>query len=290
MSAPNAVKITECPRDAMQGIKAFIPTEDKVRYMNALLKVGFDTLDFGSFVSPKAVPQMRDTKEVLKKMDLSHSYSKLLAIVGNLRGAEEACQHEAIYYIGFPFSFSPTFLERNINSTVDKSFNMLKELLDLCRQNNKHLRVYISMAFGNPYGDEWNTELLLHWIDQLHWAGVRHIALADTTGMGNASTITEAFQTIIPNFAEVKFGLHLHTTSVDWYEKIDAAYQNGCRHFDGVLNGLGGCPMAGPELVGNIKTADLHSYFEEHRAQTGIDQEAFQRAQHIANQIMPVQG
>lgn len=286
MTPQKAVKITECPRDAMQGIKTFIPTEDKVKYMNALLKVGFDTLDFGSFVSPKAVPQMRDTEEVLNKIDLSTTKTKLLAIVGNMRGANEACKHEAIHYVGFPFSFSPTFLARNINSTVEQSFSITKEMLDVSKQNNKHLRVYISMAFGNPYGDEWNTELLLHWIDKLHWSGIRHIALADTTGMGNASAIAEVFQTIIPNYAEVNFGLHLHTTSVDWYEKIDAAYQNGCRHFDGVLNGLGGCPMAGPELVGNIKTADLLSYFEEQHAQTGIDHKAFRQAQLIADQIM----
>lgn len=282
-----AVKITECPRDAMQGIKTFIPTEDKVKYINALLKVGFDTLDFGSFVSPKAVPQMQDTAEVLEKIDLTHTSTKLLAIVGNMRGASEACVYPPIHYLGFPFSFSPTFLKRNINSSVDQSFDMVKEMLSLCNQHEKQLLVYISMAFGNPYGDAWNTELLLHWIDQLHWAGVRHITLADTTGMGKAASIDKVFQTIIPNYAEVKFGLHLHTTSLDWYDKIDAAYQRGCRRYDGVLNGLGGCPMAGPELVGNIKTSDLLSYFEEQNAHSGIDKAAFLEAEQIAQQILP---
>lgn len=287
MSIQKAVKITECPRDAMQGIKTFIPTEDKVKYINALLKVGFDTLDFGSFVSPKAVPQMQDTAEVLSRIDLSQTKTKLLAIVGNMRGASEACAYSPIYYLGFPFSFSPTFLKRNINSTVAQSFEMVREMLALCHQHDKQLLVYISMAFGNPYGDAWNTDLLLHWVDLLHGAGVRHMALADTTGLGNAPTIGKVFQSLVPHYPEVKLGLHLHTTSVDWYDKIDAAYQSGCCHYDGVLNGLGGCPMAGPDLTGNIKTSDLLSYFEEQHAHTGIDQAAFQQAQHIAEQIMP---
>ncbi len=284
---PETVKLTECPRDAMQGIQTFIPTEDKVRYINTLLKVGYDTLDFGSFVSPKAVPQMRDTAEVLAGINLNETKTKLLAIVGNLRGADEACKHQPIHYLGFPFSFSPTFLERNIKSTVEDSFDLVKQMMDLAAKHNKQLLVYVSMAFGNPYGDSWNAELLLHWSDQLHWAGVRHIALADTTGMGEASTIGKVFQTIIPNYAEVKFGLHLHTTSTDWYDKIDAAYRQGCRHYDGVMNGLGGCPMAGPKLTGNIKTSDLLTYFDQQQAQTGIDRLAFAEAERVAEIIMP---
>lgn len=284
---PEVVRITECPRDAMQGIKTFIPTLQKVAYLNALLKAGFDTLDFGSFVSPKAVPQMRDTAEVLSQLHLADTDTDLLAIVGNMRGAEEACKHPEIRYLGFPFSFSPTFLARNIKSTVEQSFEMVRQMLELSGQHDKDLRVYISMAFGNPYGDEWTAEMLLHWVDQLHWSGVRHIALADTTGMGQASTIGSIFQNIVPAYGEVKFGLHLHTTSVDWYEKIDAAYQHGCRHYDGVLNGLGGCPMAGPELVGNIRTADMLAYFEEQGAHTGIHHAAFEEARQLAQRIMP---
>lgn len=283
---PETVSITECPRDAMQGIKSFIPTEEKSRYMNALLKVGFDILDFGSFVSPKAVPQMRDTAEVLHQLDLYNTQTQLLAIVGNLRGASDACRHPEISYLGFPFSFSPTFLERNIKSTIEASFESVQEMMGLCHKHEKELRVYISMAFGNPYGDEWSAEMLLHWIDQLHWVGVRHIVLADTTGIGQASTMGSVLQTVIPAYGEVTFGLHLHTTSADWEEKIDSTYQAGCRHYDGVLNGLGGCPMAGPELVGNIRTSDLLTYFSSQGAETGLDQQALAEAAQIAEQIM----
>ncbi|MFP4092741.1 MAG: hydroxymethylglutaryl-CoA lyase [Cyclobacteriaceae bacterium] len=280
------VRITECPRDAMQGIKPFIPTEEKARYINALLQVGFDTIDFGSFVSPKAIPQMRDTAEVLARLDLSASSSNLLAIVGNLRGAEAACSHAEIDFVGFPFSISPTFLEKNINSNLEDSFERVKQLLELCQQNDKQLVTYVSMAFGNPYGDEWSAETLLHWVDQLHWAGVRRITLADTTSHGDARSIGSVCQTVIPAYAEVTFGLHLHTTSADWREKIDAAYQNGCRYFEGVLNGMGGCPMAGPELVGNIRTSDLLAYFDEQKADTGIDMSQFERAKRIADEII----
>jgi len=287
MSVSSQVKITECPRDAMQGITEFIPTTHKIKYINSLLKVGFDTLDFGSFVSPKAVPQMKDTSEVLQNLNLDGTQTKLLAIIGNMRGAEEACKYAEITYLGFPFSFSPTFLERNIRSTIEKSFQLVQDLLAHSTKHDKKLLVYISMAFGNPYGDDWNTELLLHWIDQLHWAGIRNIALADTTGMGNAATIAKVLDIVVPAYAEVKFGLHLHTTSQDWRDKIDAAYQNGCRHFDGVLNGLGGCPMAGPELTGNIRTSDLLAYFDEQEASTGVDKQAFAQAMQMAEDIMP---
>ncbi len=281
------VYLTECPRDAMQGIKSFIPTTDKVRYINAILRVGFDTVDFGSFVSPKAIPQLRDTAEVLARLDLSTTPSKLLAIVGNRRGAEAAVQHEAITYLGFPFSISPTFLQRNINSTVEQSFALVQELLALCQSSGKQLLVYVSMAFGNPYGDVWSVEELLHWIDRLHHAGVRHITLADTTGLGTAPVIGSALDIAIPAYAEVTFGLHLHTTAPDGPAKVDAAYRQGCRYFDGVMSGLGGCPMAGTDLVGNIQTRNLLAYFDEQGASAGLDREAFRQAEQVAQEIIP---
>ena len=281
------VKITECPRDAMQGIETFIPTKDKVRYINAILEVGFDTVDFGSFVSPKAIPQMRDTSEVLKQLNVDSSPSKLLAVVGNQRGANDAVQFDEISYLGFPFSISPTFLKRNINSTVEESFTLVQELLEVCEKRNKQLVTYISMAFGNPYGDIWNTELLLHWVDQLHLAGVRNITLADTVGVAQATHIGTALAIAIPAYQEVHFGLHLHTKSVDWQDKIDAAYRSGCRYYDGVLSGLGGCPMAGPDLVGNIHTQNLIEYFTEKNALGELNLSAFKQAEQVAAEIIP---
>lgn len=281
------IKITECPRDAIQGISAFIPTEDKIRYIHALLKVGFDTIDFGSFVSPKAIPQLKDTAEVLTKLDLNQTSSKLLVIIGNLRGGEMAVQYQKITYLGFPFSISPTFLQRNINSTLEQSFHLVKELHALCQQHQKQLVTYISMAFGNPYGDDWNTEILLHWIEKLFKAGVRQISLADTYGLASPATIGSILQTVIPTFAEIHFSLHLHTTAEQWYQKVDAAYQHGCRHFEGVLSGLGGCPMAGPKLIGNLRTTDLIAYFQQHNLHLGLDMEALREAEKIANQIIP---
>ncbi len=283
----NYPKITECPRDAMQGIKAFIPTQHKARYINALLQVGFDTIDFGSFVSPKAIPQMRDTAEVLSLLELTPSSSKLLAIVGNRRGAETAVEHEEITYLGFPFSISPTFLQRNIHATLEESFELVKKLLSLCHAKGKTLVTYISMAFGNPYGDAWNAELLLHWIDQLQGAGVRHISLADTYGLAEPGSIGSMLATALPTYAEVHFSLHLHTTSALWHQKVDAAYTNGCRHFEGVLNGLGGCPMAGPKLVGNLKTSDLIAYFQQNNIPLEVNTDALKEAEKIATQIIP---
>lgn len=281
------IKITECPRDAMQGISTFIPTEEKVRYINALLKVGFDTVDFGSFVSPKTIPQMRDTAEVLHHLNINQDSSKLLAIVGNLRGGEIAVQHQKITYLGFPFSISSTFLQRNINSTLEKSFQLVQELLILCKEHQKQLVTYISMAFGNPYGDEWNAELLFQWIEKLQKVGVRHISLADTYGLATPTTIGSVLEKAIPAFAKVHFSLHLHTTTELWYQKVDAAYTHGCRHFEGVLNGLGGCPMAGPKLVGNLRTADLIAYFQQNKIHPNLNMEAFLEAEKIATQIIP---
>ena len=268
------VKITECPRDAMQGIKTFIPTDVKADYINALLQVGFDVIDVGSFVSPKAVPQMRDTGELLGMLDLSASDSELLVIVPNKHGALSAIMYDEITYLGFPFSVSPTFLQKNIRSDVEQSFNTAKELLDICGRGGKLLMVYISMAFGNPYGDVWSIELLSEWVDKLHKAGIKNIALSDTVGLGTAENIGEGFSKLVPAYPEVSFGLHLHTTSANWYEKIDAAYTNGCRSFDGVLSGLGGCPMAGPKLVGNIRTSDLLEYFKKNNIPANLDEEA----------------
>ena len=286
MSTPT-VYLTECPRDALQGIRPFIPTEDKVRYINAILRSGFETVDFGSFVSPKAVPQMRDTAEVLAQLDIPPDGPALLAIVGNRRGAEAAVVYDEITYLGFPFSISPTFLQRNINSTLEKSFALVEALLELCQQHNKQLVTYISMAFGNPYDDPWSTEHVLNWIDRLHHAGARRITLADTTGLGNAQSIGSTLEIAVPAYAEVTFGLHLHTTSQDWYEKIDAAYRQGCRHYDGVMSGLGGCPMAGPDLVGNIATRDLLAYFDEQQVDSGLHRAAFAHAAQIAQEIIP---
>lgn len=282
-----SIKITECPRDAMQGISAFIPTEQKVRYHKALLKVGFDTLDFGSFVSPKAIPQLRDTTEVVEQLGTAHP-TKLLAIVGNQRGAETALQYPAITYLGYPFSISPTFLKRNINTTPELSFALVKALLQRCKDAGKSLVTYISMAFGNPYGDEWNAELLLHWIDQLYRAGVRHISIADTYGLATPDAIGSVIETALPAFAEVHFSLHLHTTAELWYQKVDAAYQQGCRHFEGVLSGLGGCPMAGPKLIGNLRTSDLINYFQQNNIPLHLNLKALKEAEKIASQIIPV--
>lgn len=280
------IKITECPRDAMQGIQTFIPTEEKARYINALLKVGFDTIDFGSFVSPKAIPQMRDTAEVLGLLEVQHAASRLLAITGNLRGAETAAAYREITYVGFPFSISPTFLQRNIKASLEESFERVQQILALCKAHHKHLVTYISMAFGNPYGDDWNIEVLMHWIEQLQQAGVRRISLADTYGLAHPDTIGTVIATTIPAYADIHFSLHLHTTAELWYQKIDAAYKHGCRHFEGVLSGLGGCPMAGPKLVGNLRTADLVSYFRQHNINTHLDLEALRKAEKVAAQII----
>ncbi len=283
-----AVKITECPRDAMQGISAFIPTAQKVRYHNALLKVGFDTLDFGSFVSPKAIPQLQDTTAVVEQLDTGHS-TKLLAIVGNMRGAETAFQYPAITYLGYPFSISSTFLQRNLHTTLEASFAMVRELLQRCSEEGKQLVTYISMAFGNPYGDDWDQELLLHWIAQLHQAGARHISLADTYGLATPDAIGSVIEMALPAFEEVHFSLHLHTTAELWYQKVDAAYQQGCRHFEGVLSGLGGCPMAGPKLVGNLRTTDLLDYFLQNNIPLNLNMDALKEAEEIAAQIMPLE-
>ncbi len=281
------VKLIECPRDAMQGLHDFIPTTTKAAYINQLLKVGFDTIDFGSFVSPKAIPQMRDTADVLNQLDLSSTKSKLLAIIANTRGAEDAVKFNEITYLGFPFSISETFQQRNTNSSIEQSLKSVEEIQTLCVNNNKKLVVYISMAFGNPYGDVWNSEIVIEWTKKLAGLGIEIIALSDTIGVSNPENISYLFKNIVPEFTNVEIGAHLHTTPTTWYEKVDAAYQNGCRRFDGAIKGFGGCPMATDKLTGNMPTENLISYFNEHQIDLAINQNEFNTSLIKANGVFP---
>lgn len=266
------IKITECPRDAMQGIKQLIPSELKVKYINQLLKVGFDTIDFGSFVSPKAIPQMHDTAQVLDSLDLSAGNSKLLAIIANKRGAEDAINFEEISYLGFPFSISETFQQRNTNSSIQESLQRVAEIQKLCTRSKKKLLVYISMAFGNPYGDTWNTDITIDWCRKLHNLGIKNLALADTTGSSTPESITELFSALIPELKTVEFRAHLHSTKPKAQEKINAAYLSGCRNFDVAIHGFGGCPMAADELTGNLPTEDLEAYALKNNINLGLNQ------------------
>lgn len=259
MSSP--VKIIECPRDAMQGIKNFIPTDKKVQYIQSLLRVGFDTIDFGSFVSPKAIPQMVDTAEVLSKLDLSKTKSKLLAIIANTRGAEDASQHPEINYLGYPFSISENFQMRNTHKTIAQSVVTLNEILEIADQSHKEVVVYISMGFGNPYGDPWNVDVVGEWTERLAKMGVKILSLSDTVGTSNPENIEYLFSNLIPKYPHIEFGAHLHTTPTSWHEKVDVAYKAGCKRFDGAIQGFGGCPMAKDELTGNMPTEKLLSYF-----------------------------
>ncbi|MFL5753346.1 MAG: hydroxymethylglutaryl-CoA lyase [Bacteroidia bacterium] len=270
------IKLIECPRDAMQGIKQFIPTELKVSYLNSLLKVGFDTIDAGSFVSPKAIPQMQDTAEVFKKLDLSGSRSKLLAIIANTRGAEDACAFEEVSYLGFPFSISETFQQRNTNSSITESLKRVEEIQALCIKHNKQLVVYISMAFGNPYGDEWSSDIAIKWTTKLQEMGIRIIALADTVGVSNPENITYLFSRLIPEFKNVEFGAHLHSRKEDAMEKLKAAHSSGCLRYDSAIHGFGGCPMANDDLTGNIATEDVVQYFEKKSVELGLDKTALE--------------
>jgi hydroxymethylglutaryl-CoA lyase len=260
------VKIIECPRDAMQGIKQFIPTAKKVQYIQSLLRVGFDTIDFGSFVSPKAIPQMVDTAEVLAQLDLSKTTSKLLSIVANLRGAEAACQHPEIDYLGYPFSISENFQMRNTHKTIAQSVLILQDILNLAHKHNKEVVVYISMGFGNPYGDPWNVDIVGEWTERLSKMGVKILSLSDTVGTSNPENINYLFSNLIPKYPEIEFGAHLHTTPTTWFEKVDAAYKAGCRRFDGAIQGFGGCPMAKDELTGNMPTEKVLSYLTTKKA------------------------
>lgn len=278
------MKIIECPRDAMQGIKPFIPTETKADYLNELIQVGFDTVDFGSFVSPKAIPQMQDTGEVLEKLDLDKKVSKLLAIVANVKGTKNACSHEAIDYLGYPFSISETFQQRNTNRSIEDAFEDVKNIKQLCDDHDKTLVIYVSMGFGNPYGDEWNVEVVEYWVEQLHQLGIRIISLADTVGTANPQDIAYLFGHLIPDYPSVEFGAHFHSRPDNWREKIETAYENGCRRFDAAAKGFGGCPMAEDELVGNIPTENLIGFLQE-KGDLGLNKEKWQAALSKADKV-----
>nr|WP_299035299.1 hydroxymethylglutaryl-CoA lyase [uncultured Tenacibaculum sp.] len=282
----NSVKIIECPRDAMQGIKShFIPTEAKAKYINSLLKVGFDTIDFGSFVSPKAIPQMRDTAEVLSKLDLSSTTSKLLAIIANVRGADDASQFEEIDYLGYPFSISENFQMRNTHKTIEQSIDTLKEVLTIANRTNKEVVAYLSMGFGNPYGDPWNVEIVGEWTEKLSNLGVKILSLSDTIGSSTPEDIDYLFSNLIPSYPQIEFGAHLHTTPTKWHEKVDSAFKAGCRRFDGAIKGYGGCPMAKDELTGNMPTEKLLSYFTANKIETNIKPMSFESAYNKALEV-----
>jgi len=269
----------------MQGIHDFIPTNVKAEYINLLLQVGFDTLDFGSFVSPKAIPQMQDTAEVLKKLDLSTTRSKLLAIIANYRGAEDAAQHDEITYLGYPFSISETFQQRNANTSITDAFDTVKRINELCSVKNKELLVYLSMGFGNPYGDEWNVEIVQKWTEKLVSEGINIIALSDTVGVATPAQINEIYPALCNTFPDTEFGLHLHATPDNWQLKIEAAYNSGCKRFDAALKGYGGCPMAKDELTGNIATENLISYLQSKKELLGLDLDKFGEAMMFADQV-----
>ncbi len=282
------VKIIECPRDAMQGIKTWIPTEQKITYLQSLLRVGFDSLDFGSFVSPKAIPQMQDTAEVLQSLDLNQTKTKLLAIVANTKGAEQAVQHQAIQYLGFPFSISENFQMRNTHKTIAESLVTLQEILDLAHANHKEVVAYLSMGFGNPYGDPWNVEIVGEWTERLANMGVKILSLSDTIGSSTPEVITYLFSNLIPKYPNIEFGAHLHTAPNQWFEKVNAAYQAGCLRFDGAIQGFGGCPMAKDDLTGNMPTEKLLSYFTAQKAEHGLQAMSFESAYNEATKLFSV--
>lgn len=280
------VKLIECPRDAMQGITShFIETPNKITYLNALLKVGFDTLDFGSFVSPKAIPQMRDTALVLEGLNLENVKTKLLAIVANFRGAEEACKFEQIQYIGYPFSISEIFQMRNTGKTIDESLVILQEILELTIKTNKEVVAYLSMGFGNPYGDPWNEDIVANWTETLSKLGVKILSLSDTVGLADRDTIGYLFSNLIPKYPQIEFGAHLHTHPAKWFEKVDAAYNAGCMRFDGAIKGFGGCPMAKDELTGNMPTEKLITYFASKKINLDLNLLSFESAYNEALNI-----
>ena len=280
------MKIVECPRDAMQGIKHRIPTDLKIKYINELLNVGFDTLDFGSFVSPKAIPQLKDTETVLEGLELSTTNSKLLAIVANERGAVDACNFEEIQFLGYPFSISEEFQKRNTNASIEESMSRVEAIQNLCQKHNKKLVIYISMGFGNPYGEQWSPDIAAHWSNRLaSELDVKILALSDTIGVSNPENINDIFSTLIPEFPNVEFGAHLHSTPDTRKEKIDAAYDAGCKRFDGAIKGYGGCPMAADDLVGNMATEDLLAFASTNKIELGLDLEALSSATLISNEV-----
>jgi hydroxymethylglutaryl-CoA lyase len=279
------IKIIECPRDAMQGWSNWISTEKKIEYLNQLLKVGFDTLDFGSFVSPKAIPQMADTALVYEGLDLDQTNTKLLAIIANVRGAETAVGFEKIQYLGFPFSISETFQQRNTNSSISEAFKTVETIKNLCQKSNKQLVIYFSMGFGNPYGDAYNVEIVAEWAEKMSQLGIKSISLSDTVGVANRRTITELFTNLISQYPNIEFGAHFHATNDTWQMKIESAYQAGCRRFDGAIGGFGGCPMAEDELVGNINTQNMIQYFDDQEVDLGLDKNEFLKSVEISRNI-----
>ncbi|MES2268907.1 MAG: hydroxymethylglutaryl-CoA lyase [Bacteroidota bacterium] len=279
------IKITECPRDAMQGLHNFVPTDVKAAYINLLLQVGFDTIDFGSFVSPKAIPQLRDTAEVLSKLDLDNTRSKLLAIIANYRGAEDAVIHPEIHYLGYPFSISETFQLRNTNTTIEQAFDNVKRINELCGANKKSLLIYLSMGFGNPYGDEWNTDIVQHWAQKMIDEGIGYIALSDTVGASTPDQITSLYPSLTRLSEITEFGLHLHSTPDTWQEKIAAAYEAGCKKFDVALKGYGGCPMAADDLTGNIATENLIAYLLHQNLDLGLDLDKLSEAMDYSGKV-----
>jgi hydroxymethylglutaryl-CoA lyase len=288
MAKPVQVKLIECPRDAMQGIHPFIPTDVKVQYLNGLLRVGFDTIDIGSFVSPKAIPQMADTAEVLQRIDMDGVKSKLLVIVANERGAEEAVKHDNVIYLGYPFSISETFQQRNTNTSIEGSWKRTALIAETARKAGMELVVYISMAFGNPYGDPWNADIALKWTDRLvNELGVRIIALSDTVGVAKPEDISSMFSALIPAMPEVEFGAHLHARLDNWKPKTDAAWNAGCRRFDGALKGYGGCPMAEDDLVGNLAMEQFVHHLEGRGVRTGLDLQQLERSVAQASTVFP---
>ena len=278
------MKVIECPRDAMQGIKEFIPTELKANYINTLLKVGFDTIDFGSFVSPKAIPQMKDTADVLGRLELNTD-TKLLAIVANSRGASDASQFEEIRYLGYPFSISETFQKRNTNRGIADAWNDVQSIQEQAVSANKELVVYFSMGFGNPYGDAWSTEIVENWTEKFSKLGVKIISLADTVGAAAPDDIAYLFSKLVKSYTDIEFGAHFHSRPDKWREKIDAAYQNGCRRFDSSIKGIGGCPFAKDELVGNIATENLLMYLNRQDQPTGVNTQAFGESVLISTKV-----
>ena len=279
------LKLVECPRDAMQGWPHFIPTQKKIEYINALLKVGFDSIDFGSFVSPKAIPQMADTKDVIGNLELGGSTSKLLAIIVNERGATDAVVYDEISYLGFPFSVSETFQMRNTNSTIAQSLGRVEEIQNLCIKNKKELVVYISMGFGNPYGDVYNETIVYDWVNKLVAMDIKIISLADTVGLATKEQVYQVTKYLVDSLPEIEIGVHLHSTPVNWKEKLDAALQAGCKRFDGALKGIGGCPMADDELVGNMDTELMIPHFEDLGLLNNLDKNALRKCSLLATEI-----
>ncbi len=285
MADLSTIKIIECPRDAMQGIHDFIETDMKATYINKLLKVGYDTIDFGSFVSPKAIPQMRDTADVLAKLDLSNTKSKLLAIIANTRGAEDAAEFEEISYLGYPFSISETFQLRNTNATIEESLSRVEEIQKICVRSNKTAVIYISMGFGNPYGDPWSVEIAQQWVDKLADMGVKIMALSDTIGVATPESISYLFKYLIPPYPDVEFGAHLHTQPHNWFAKIEAAHKSGCNRFDVAIKGYGGCPMAKDDLTGNMASENVIKYFDDISINLGLDKDALDDAMAYSGHI-----